>query len=126
MTGVPLALTVRQPYAAAILWGGKTVENRSWMTSFRGRLYIHAATNSAVGWRHMPMADVLAQIPRELCHQRGLILGSVQLTDCIRDSGSPWAQPGMWHWVLCDPVPLADPVPARGQRRLWTPPGSLR
>jgi hypothetical protein len=35
-------LTVRQPYASLIIYGGKDVENRSQPTRFRGRLYIHA------------------------------------------------------------------------------------
>ena len=35
-------LSVRQPWAWAIIHGGKDVENRNWYTSFRGTLAIHA------------------------------------------------------------------------------------
>ena len=35
-------LSVRQPWAWAIIHGGKDVENRNWDTKFRGRLAIHA------------------------------------------------------------------------------------
>jgi hypothetical protein len=37
------ALTIRQPWAYAILRLGKDVENRSWRTHYRGPLLIHAA-----------------------------------------------------------------------------------
>lgn len=37
------ALTLRQPWATAIFKLGKTIENRRWNTSFRGRFLIHAA-----------------------------------------------------------------------------------
>lgn len=36
------ALTICQPYAHLILQGRKTCENRTWPTSYRGPLYIHA------------------------------------------------------------------------------------
>lgn len=35
-------LSVRQPWAHAIVTGIKPIENRSWKTSFRGPLLIHA------------------------------------------------------------------------------------
>jgi ASCH domain len=37
-------LTVRQPWAWAIIHGGKDVENRSWRTKYRGPLLIHAGS----------------------------------------------------------------------------------
>lgn len=36
------ALTTYQPYAELIASGVKRVENRTWETKYRGRLYIHA------------------------------------------------------------------------------------
>jgi hypothetical protein len=38
----PVALSVRQPWAWAIVSGYKDVENRSWPTNYRGTLFIHA------------------------------------------------------------------------------------
>jgi ASCH domain len=37
------ALSVRQPWAWLIIAGHKDVENRSWTTTYRGPLLIHAA-----------------------------------------------------------------------------------
>jgi len=36
------ALSIRQPWASLIVAGIKNVENRSWMTQYRGALLIHA------------------------------------------------------------------------------------
>jgi len=37
------ALSVRQPWAWMIIYGGKNIENRSWNTGYRGPLLIHAS-----------------------------------------------------------------------------------
>ena len=37
------ALSIRQPWTWAILHAGKTIENRSWATDYRGPLLLHAA-----------------------------------------------------------------------------------
>lgn len=37
------AITLTQPWATLVALGAKTVETRSWGTSYRGRLLIHAA-----------------------------------------------------------------------------------
>jgi hypothetical protein len=39
-------VTIRQPWAWAIVYGGKDVENRRWRTSYRGPLLIHAGQNA--------------------------------------------------------------------------------
>jgi ASCH domain len=108
-------LTVRQPWASAIIWAGKNVENRAWPTRYRGRLYIHAGMA-------LEPDDVL---PPRTPVPRGAIIGHVTLTGCVRDSPSPWAEPGSWHWLLTDPVPLAEPIAARGRLGLWQPPPGL-
>ena len=37
------ALSIRQPWASLIVAGIKDIENRSWVTNYRGKLLIHAA-----------------------------------------------------------------------------------
>lgn len=111
------ALSVRQPWAGAIFSIGKDIENRTWSTDYRGRLWIHA---SRLADRSRPdlMHAVLDQGPLV----SGAFLGYVDLVDVVCNSCSPWAIPGQLHWVLANPVPLAAPVPAKGQLRLWVPP----
>lgn len=44
------ALTIRQPWASLIALGVKTIETRSWSTSYRGPLAIHAAKRRPSPW----------------------------------------------------------------------------
>jgi len=121
-------LTIRQPWASAIFRAGKEVENRPRPTHFRGRLWVHAGL-----FRDRADADRWARrndlwIPEEPL-LRGVILGSVELVDCVADSASPWALRGNYHWMLRHPMLLTRPVhhhgglgfswrrPPRGERR---------
>ena len=117
------ALTIRQPWASAIMHGGKDVENRTWATKHRGMLWIHAglkrdwgarqaerALRESRGWYYHPSDAPL-----------GMVLGFVQLVDVVEDSVSEWAEPGMKHWILADPFWLNTPEPMRGRQGLWTP-----
>jgi hypothetical protein len=60
---------------------------------------------------------------REVCYDAefdsGLIIGSVDLVDCVQNHSSPWAQNDCWHWVLENPVLLNKPIPCKGQLRLF-------
>jgi ASCH domain len=108
-------LTVRQPWASLIVNGMKTVENRTWVTDYRGRLWIHA---SAAKVDNVPdFRELAASEPR------GVILGSVQLVDIVTDAKSRWATPGECHWLLARATRLEVPIPATGRLGLWPLPG---
>jgi hypothetical protein len=104
-------LTIRQPWASAIIYASKDVENRSWTTTYRGRLYIHA------GMRLDP--DDVLPVGVPIVH--GAIIGHVELVDIVTDSPSRWAERGQYHWLLANPVPLPSSVPAKGRLGLWSP-----
>lgn len=112
-------LTVRQPWAWAIIHGGKNVENRSRRITYRGPLAIHAG----LGFEKFTMAGRLhkamhrSQVDTELVF--GAIIGTVDVVDCIQDSTSDWAIDGYWHWILANPQPLPEPIPAKGRLGLW-------
>lgn len=119
-------LSVRQPWASAIIWGGKDIENREWATRYRGLLLIHVAQRVDDGdWAGMLGGDayqaVIDSRPDEL---RGYVIGAVSVDDCVRLQGdeSRWADPGCWHWRLSGAVPLIRPVYARGLPGLWPAP----
>lgn len=127
LAGVPTvkAVTLRQPWAWATIYGGKDVENRRWITSHRGPVLIHAGLHAdpdgpASVLKAIAEPEVFAR-PRAAWEARGAIVGLVFLADVLFDSPSPWAIPGWYHWAFEFPSPIDPPVPQRGSRGLWTP-----
>jgi ASCH domain-containing protein len=102
------ALTIHQPWAWAILNCGKTVENRSWATSYRGPLLIHAGRKIVPAEHYRHLFEAPADLPL------GAVIEVVELVDCIRNASSAWAVAGLWHWVIRNPRVFAKPIPARG------------
>lgn len=92
-------LSVRQPYASAILTGQKTEEYRSWPTNHRGLLAIHASKTVA--------KEAIADYP-DLDMTTGAVLGIVEVTDCI-----PLLD-GTYAWTLANPQLLDEPIAAKG------------
>lgn len=123
------ALTVRQPWAWAIVHGGKDVENRSQAWSYRGPLAIHAGLaplekHNMASRRHRELHG--SETPTELVF--GAFIGVVDLIDadaCLSGTCSPWAIPGCVHLQLANSRPLARPIPCRGRLGLWTPPADV-
>lgn len=112
------ALSIRQPWAWLILHGGKRIENRSWTTRQRGRILIHAAKGMTRdeyedGKLILAAANPVVTLPPFEQLQRGGIVGSVEITDCIGRSTSPWFF-GPVGFVLNDPKPLPF-VPCAGR-----------
>jgi len=127
MSKITKAISIRAPWWWYIFRAGKDVENRSWRTNFRGRIYIHASR----WWsdRELDEGDwpvVFSQKDLDRMKPRGgHIVGSVEIVDCIDDSKSKWAQDGFWHFVLRDPKPLRTPVPVIGKVGIFNVEGSL-
>lgn len=93
-----LALSVRQPWAWAIIHGGKDIENRSWQAvnhglRQRGRIAIHAAKGMTRD-EFEDASDFInragAKCPDAHLMQRGGIIGSVEVVDVVTESSSPW------------------------------------
>lgn len=115
-----LALSVRQPWAWAIIYGGKTIENRSLGSIRAGRMglgpiCVHAATGMKEDeyryalWR---LDRHGVRCPRPDALIRGAIIGTVEVTGIITESDSEWFG-GEAGLVLTDPHPV-DPIPAAG------------
>lgn len=75
-SGQVRALSIRQPWVHHILHNGKDVENRTWRSSYRGWLLLHAAKQSSAGAE--------SEMPR------GGIVGLAELEACVSQSTSPW------------------------------------
>ncbi|HLJ95670.1 MAG TPA: ASCH domain-containing protein [Gemmataceae bacterium] len=73
------ALSLKQPWAALLVHGYKTIEVRRWPTARRGRILIHAARvpdSRAEAWSLVP-----AEL-HEAAQLRGGIVGAGELTGC--------------------------------------------
>lgn len=115
-----LVLSVRQPWAWAIMHAGKDIENRDWPTKIRGRVAIHASKGCTVeeyedGVDSIDAVDrtLWSWIPSFSKMERGVIVGTVEIVDCVTSSASPWFF-GDYGFVLRDPWPLAEPIPWKG------------
>lgn len=124
------ALSIKQPWASLIANGIKDIENRTWRTNFRGRIYIHA---SALKKFNVQMTDPqttlslpVIQLAIEGKMPFGAIIGEVDIIDCVQNHSSIWADhaaPGdkpIWNWVLANPVLYDKPIEkVKGALSLW-------
>lgn len=105
------ALSIRQPWAWLILNAGKDIENRDWPTNFRGRVLIHAS-KTCTKREYEEAMDFMTDrqilqgigmnIPSIKGMDRGGIVGSVEIVDCVTKSDSPWFI-GEYGFVLRNP-----------------------
>ncbi len=133
------ALSVRQPWVDAVLYGGKRIENRlAWRScSYRGPLLLHAAKGMTeaeyhdacdfmhargIGWRpgHMTIDRM----------RRGYLVGACEVVDVIQPpvnsqfaadhplAGDCWYMGG-FALVLDNVRAFAVPVPWRGMLGLF-------
>ena len=119
----PLIISVRQPWAWLIMHAGKDIENRTWSTKVRGRVLVHAAKGvtkdewrAAWGWVRERCPEAWDKGCLEIqagTIERGGIIGSVEIVDCVKSSDSPWFA-GPYGFALRNPWPLPF-EPCRGQ-----------
>ncbi len=116
-----LAISVRQPWAWAIIHGGKDIENRSpcavqFMKPLKGRRAIHASkgmTREEYEDARNFMASIGITCPKPAEIARGCITGSVEVVDVVSKSESPWFF-GPRGLVLRDPKPCKL-IPCSGE-----------
>jgi hypothetical protein len=119
------ALAVHQPWAWAIMEEGddrKDLDNRNWRPPAQliGKwIWIHASKQvSRAGVQEVRARGLNMPDPKDL--PAGAILGAVQLLKVVDDYPSRWFT-GPVGWVFGHPKLLPDPIPVRGQQRLWVP-----
>lgn len=136
------ALSIKQPWASLIAHGIKDIENRTWRTHFRGRIFIHSTSKisyykdlSIVQLHHIEKTNpqLLKQIlGRDLVVSA--IIGEVDIVDCVINHESIWAEKTnydeddfdkpdpkpIWNWVLANPELYDKPIlNVKGSLSLW-------
>ena len=136
------ALTLTQPWATLVALEAKRIETRSWCTSYRGPLAIHAAkgmTKAATSlcWKE-PFRTALeaggykpgdGTVPNPFRLPLGAVIAVAVLIDIqsITLENRPTEPeysfgdyaPGRCAWMLQNVYRLPDPIPARGRLGLW-------
>lgn len=128
------ALTICQPFAHLIARGVKRVENRTWSTSYRGPLAIHAGKSMA--WTNQATVDRWVEWGDPMAF--GAVVGMAKLIDVLHidkiksgdcEDSYPWLHAhehvsGPWCWVLGDVVRIA-PVKWKGAQGFWDLPDEI-
>lgn len=97
-------LSIRQPWAWLIVNGFKDIENRTWRTGFRGRFLIQASLSfDDFGYMIIKRDFPHIKMPEKKEFERGGIVGSAELIDCVDCSDSRWFTGSKsigWGYVL--------------------------
>lgn len=120
-------LTICQPYASMIASGEKRIENRTWGTSHRGILAIHAGKSLRYYGGETPEPGT----------PFGAIIAVAKLLSCMRcdERFLDWCRfqgpryadhaEGEVCWVLDDIRPLQNPIGMNGARGLFDVPAQF-
>ena len=117
------ALSIRQPWAWAILYAGKTIENRPRRTHLRETIAIHASLQPDRAW-HLAYPPRAPFVPAPEDCAFGAIIGFADLVDCVEHHPSKWFQ-GPFGYVLANPRPLKTPIPCKGALGFWKVPPEI-
>lgn len=125
-------LSLTEPYATLIKENKKKIETRSWKTSYRGELYIHASsTNIPKEWKNnKELMDLLKDSSLNFGH----IICKCNLVDCIymtkeyvEDMKENHYQEyicgeykeGRYAWILENIQVLDNPIKSKGHLNIW-------
>lgn len=122
------AISVQQPWAELILCGRKSIEVRSWDSSYRGPVWLHTGLKFN--------EDLERQFGLSNLYRGGFV-GRFELSNIIRFDADRWSRWRSRHlvegpmigelygWLLRDPV-RATPIPAKGKLGLFNPEPGVR
>lgn len=124
-------LSIIEPWATLIKEGKKVIETRSWKTSYRGELYIHAS-GKKIKRSDEGILKLLKLIP-DVPMGYGTIICKCKLVDCIymdqeflnkiqKDQQEFLCGEyclGRYAWILEDVQALTKPIPAKGHLNIW-------
>lgn len=117
------ALSIRQPWAWAIIRGFKPWENRTWNSNFCGMFAVHASlTFDHGGYRwicanHKMLGIDVADIPAAADFVRGEIVGFATMDGCVKvdkyNEKEPWLF-GPVGFKISEPMELIEPIKCKG------------
>ena len=123
-------LSIKEPFASLIKEGHKKIETRSFKTSYRGEIYVHASIKKVTD--NYEDNKVLNELMKTLKYNYGDIICKANLVDCklmdeefLKDiSNNPKEKSlgiyklGRYAWILED-IEIIDSIPAKGNLNIW-------
>src|SRR6202012_4799321 len=125
-------ISIKQPWASLIIAGGtnirtgaidqKDIENRTWSTSYRGPVLVHASLRADA----VSLGEIERRFGLRLSATLPLggVIGMTEIVDCVRPHSSRWYAPGCYGFVLANSRPLPF-VPWKGALSLRSAPAEL-
>lgn len=124
-------LSLTEPYATLIKIGKKKIETRSWKTSYRGKLYIHASSTK-IPKEYKNNTELMSLVNVNNLNY-GHIICSCDLVDCIEMTDefiekvkknsdeyvSGIYAKGRYAWILKNVDIIKKPIEAKGHLGIW-------
>ena len=125
-------LSIKEPFATLIKEGKKKIETRSWKTSYRGELYIHASSTKIP--REWKEDKTLMELLGANSLNYGKIICKCNLIDCIymtkeyieeikrnnyQECICGKYKEGRYAWILDDVTPLKKSIETKGHLNIW-------
>lgn len=124
-------LTIKEPFATLISQNKKHIETRSWKTTYRGELYIHAGKGI---YKELDKKDEYKDLVKNLNLNPGMIICKCNLVDCIymtneyietlkKNNYQEYLlgkyEEGRYAWILENITPLKNKIVAKGKLNIW-------
>lgn len=143
------AISIKQPWASLIAHGIKDIENRTWKTNFRGRVYIHVSGKEAGSVLDLLNPEQFDEWTKYLNTLNkfpdkpvSAIIGEIDIVDCVINHPSIWAEKSenyslfnpkgvpafvgkkelkpIYNWVLSNPILYEKPIlNVKGKLSFW-------
>lgn len=130
------ALSLTQPWASLVAIGEKKIETRSWSSSYRGPLAIHAAKSFPIHAKELILMDIFRDPLRKAGIMDisdlplGCVIATCTLMDIVQVQNEEMKPPipewcygdfsiGRYMWYLDNISILPKPIPAKGALSLW-------
>ncbi len=114
-------LSIHAPWAWAVIYADKDIENRQRPWNYRGIVLIHQSKNGWAEWAVDEIYRITGGIKpsrRRLDYALGYIIGAVWMEECTKEAFSPWAQAGLFHYHFRSPIAFTHKVQLSGRQSI--------
>jgi hypothetical protein len=137
-------LSIMQPWASLIVMGAKQIETRSWMTTYRGPLLIHANASPRHAkqvcnfplykqffrhWTDLPYGCIIGEVTlassepaediKDLLRKKANLLFDNFIADPAMELELGNFSEGRYGWILSNPKKFQNLIETKGQIRIW-------